>query len=181
MKQVILGAVFITVSLFSYSANKQLPDFTHLQSAEEIVNQIADVMGLQNDFRIKTSDKALNIEATISHRKKYIIYNPQFMNWVTNVTNDKWAAIALFAHEIGHHLKKHTSRWGGSKPRLELEADEFAGYVLRKLGATLEESQLVMRYIATITPTKTHPSRSQRMFAIRQGWDKADNQLITRR
>jgi ribosomal protein L19 len=115
----------------------------------------------------------LNIEASISRRKKYITYNPKFMNWVTNVTNDKWAAIALFAHEIGHHINKHTSRLGGSKPKLELEADEFAGYVLRKMGATLEESQLVMKYIATTATSKTHPCRSDRMVAIQKGWNKA--------
>ena len=79
----------------------------------------------------------------------------------------------MLAHEVGHHLNGHTIRRSGSKPRLELEADEFAGFVLYKLGATLEQSQEVMKYIAGAKPSKTHPARDARMIAIYKGWSKA--------
>jgi Zn-dependent protease with chaperone function len=81
--------------------------------------------------------------------------------------------MALLAHEVGHHLNGHTLRRGGSKPALELEADEFAGYILGQLGATLQQSQNVMNYIAKDEASSTHPSRSSRMLAIEKGWDKA--------
>jgi hypothetical protein len=177
MKQVALCAVFITASLFCFPqaslVTRVVPDFTKEQTANGIINEIVHVMGLESGFKVKPSHKALNIEAVISHKKKYIIYNPSFMNWVSNATNDKWAAIALFAHEIGHHLNGHTSKRGGSSPQLELQADEFAGYVLRKMGATLGEAQLVMVYIATTSASKTHPGRADRMLAIQKGWDNA--------
>src|SRR5688572_5554827 len=112
MKQVTLCAVFIAASLLSFSQTslktREVPDFTRSQTASQIVNEILEVMGLQSDFKLKSSDKVLNIEAAISFRKKYIRYNPSFMNWVSSATNNKWAAIALFAHEIGHHKNGHT-------------------------------------------------------------------------
>lgn len=177
MKQVALCAVFIAASLFCFPqtilVTGVVPDFTKQQTASSIVKEIMNAIGLEQGFKVKASDKALNIEAVISHRKKYIIYNPSFMNWVSNATNDKWAAIALFAHEIGHHFYGHTSKRGGSSPQLELQADEFAGYVLRKMGATLDEAQLVMFYISTTGASKTHPGRTDRMLAIQKGWDNA--------
>ena len=140
--------------------------------AQEMLTQIMQVVGLTQNFELKES-KVDNVEASISRRKRYILYNPEFITWINNVTHDKWAAMLLLAHEVGHHLNGHTIRKGGSTPRLELEADEFAGFVLYKLGASLEQAQEVMKYIATAKASSTHPSRASRMLAIEHGWDKA--------
>jgi hypothetical protein len=92
---------------------------------------------------------------------------------LNTASKDKWSVIALIAHEMGHHMIGHTSRRGGSKPELELEADEFAGSILYKLGATLEQSQSVMHFIAKKEGSKTHPGRDARLSAIEEGWRKA--------
>ena len=81
--------------------------------------------------------------------------------------------MALLAHEVGHHLNGHTIRKGGSTPGLELEADEFAGFILQKLGATLQQSQHVMHYIAKAKESRTHPGKNSRLQAIEKGWNKA--------
>jgi hypothetical protein len=143
-----------------------------LPSAREMLAEIMTVVGLKADFELKEA-KVANIEASVSHRKRYILYNPGYINWISNVTRDKWAAFALLAHEVGHHLNGHTIRKSGSKPKLELEADEFAGFVLYKLGASLQQSQEVMIYIARTEASRTHPARSSRMNAIQTGWNKA--------
>ncbi|MFC0774812.1 hypothetical protein [Terrimonas alba] len=142
--------------------------------AEEMLTEIMNVVGLSPNFELKEA-KVDNIEASISHRKRYILYNPSFINWINEVTNDKWAAMALLAHEVGHHLNGHTIRKTGSTPILELEADEFAGFVLYKLGATLSQAQEVMKYIAKPKESATHPGRISRMQAIENGWNKAAN------
>ncbi len=134
--------------------------------------EILNTLGLQQNFELKES-KVANIEASISRRKRYILYNPGYINWINNTTGDKWAAMALLAHEIGHHLNGHTIRKSGSRPELELEADEFAGFVMQKLGATLEQSERVMLYIASTTGSKTHPGRALRKDAIQKGWNRA--------
>lgn len=157
---------------FSDSTSVQIPN------TQEMLSEIMNVIGLVPNFELKEAN-IQNVQASISHRKRYILYNPEYISWINNATNDKWAAFALLAHEIGHHLNGHTIRKSGSRPALELEADEFAGFVLYKLGASLEQAQEVMNFIAKAKASKTHPGRSSRMHAIQSGWNKAaDNTNI---
>jgi len=152
--------------------------FVQLPNAQEMLAEIMNIIGLVPNFEVKVA-KVQNVEASISHRKRYILYNPEYISWINNATNDKWAAFALLAHEIGHHLNGHTIRRSGSRPALELEADEFAGFVLYKLGASLEQAQEVMKFIAKTTASKTHPARASRMHAIQNGWSRAaDNENL---
>jgi len=155
-------------SLAAYSDSTAIA----IPSAQEMLAEIMSVTGLQANFELKEAT-VLNIEASISHKKRYILYNPTFLNQLTKLTRSKWAVMALLAHEVGHHLNGHTIRKSGSSPALELEADEFAGFILHKLGATLEQSQQVMMYIAKTETSATHPGRGSRMQAIQNGWEKA--------
>jgi len=143
-----------------------------IPSLEEMVNDITTVIGIQDNFELKSAD-VLNIEASISHKKRMILYNPVFMDWINKVMRCKWGAYALLAHEIGHHLNGHTMKNTGSQPELELEADEFAGFVLQKLGATLQEAQQVMVFISDNKGSRTHPVRSARMLAMEKGWNRS--------
>jgi hypothetical protein len=180
MKQAIIVAMFLTVFRIGHAyANPAQPETSYndtssagIQATTQLLTEIMNVVGLRANFELKEA-KVLNIEASVSHRKRYILYNPAYMTWITTVTKNKWAAMALLAHEVGHHLNGHTIRRGGSNPELELEADEFAGFVLRKSGASLEEAQEVMKYIAKTETSKTHPGRASRMSAIENGWNKA--------
>ena len=177
MKQAILFAVFIAVSHFSFARpvmNYNDSTSPAIPAASEMLSEIMSVTGLQPNFELKQAD-VLNIEASISHRKRYILYNPSFINWINDRTKDKWAAMLLLAHEVGHHLNGHTIQKTGSTPQLELEADQFAGFILYKLGSTLEQAQEVMKYIAKPETSKTHPGRDSRMLAIQTGWNKAAN------
>jgi hypothetical protein len=143
-----------------------------IPSPQQMMEDILGVTGLHASFELKEAD-VMNIQASISHQKRMILYNPAYIEWLNRLTGDKWAVMALLAHEIGHHLNGHTMRKGGSSPPLELEADEFAGFILHQLGATLDESQKVMKFIAGLKASDTHPGRMARMMAIQNGWDKA--------
>jgi len=134
-----------------------------------------DAMGLESKFKIKAADVP-NVEATIKHHERYILYNPGFVNKVNEVTKDKWASIFILAHEVGHHLDGHTEAGLRSCPAIELEADQFAGFVLCRMGATLHQSQLAMYYISDMASSKTHPGRLDRLVAIEKGWNKAQMQ-----
>jgi hypothetical protein len=138
----------------------------------EMLQDIINITGLQTNFRLKASD-VMNIETSITRRKRMIYYNPAFIDYVNRCTGDKWGTYALLAHEIGHHQNGHTLHRSGSTPDLELEADEYAGFVLYKLGATLEQAQEVMYYISNTRSSKTHPARKDRMSAIRHGWERS--------
>jgi hypothetical protein len=157
------------------SAGTDLPFFTTPADADKIVSSIMNAMGLESDFKIKEAHVP-NVEAKIRHHDRYILYNPEFIKQVNEVTRNKWASIFILAHEVGHHLEGHTLLDINSRPAIELEADEFAGFVLHKMGATLQQSQLAMYYIATSQGSKTHPARTERLGAIEKGWDKEDAQ-----
>jgi hypothetical protein len=183
MKQATLLAAFIALVSVSVAmpVNKTDQDGVRISAdtsmmkysdVREMLRDILDVAGLQTDIKLKEAN-VLNIEASISHRKRYISYNPTYIASLNRITRNRWAVMTLLAHEVGHHLNGHTIRKGGSTPELELEADEFAGFILQKLGATLQESQNVMHYISKATGSRTHPAKNSRLDAIEKGWNKA--------
>jgi Zn-dependent peptidase ImmA (M78 family) len=185
MKRAIVYAALILVAHVSLAApgkgdnNSRVQNFSDsltkpIPQASEMLSEIMSVTGLQPNFELKEAN-VMNIEASISHRKRYILYNPTFIAQINQATKDKWAAMFLLAHEVGHHLNGHTIMKGGSSPALELEADQFAGFIMYKLGATLEQAQEVMKYIARTDASATHPGRASRMLAIQTGWNKAAN------
>lgn len=151
---------------------RDLPVFTSEETAQTLIASIMDVLGLEPNFKIKTANIP-NVEADIRRRQRYILYNPEFINQVNKASENKWPSIFILAHEIGHHLNGHTIIGKSSTPSIELEADQFAGFVLYKMGATLEEAQLAMYIIANKTASKTHPARADRLTAIEKGWNKA--------
>ena len=153
---------------------KDFPRFTSTETAEALIKDILDVLGLESNFKVKEA-KVANAEADIRHHERYILYNPDFINQVNKATNSKWPSIFILAHEIGHHLDGHTVLGKNSSPAIELEADEFAGFVLYKLGASLQEAQLAMFIIAKKETSKTHPGREDRLNAIEKGWKKSES------
>jgi len=185
IKQTTFFAILIALAQLSTALNTAPVNFhpkidgdsllNQIPAPEQMLHQIISVIGANNVFELKQAP-VQNLEASISHRKMMIIYNPEYIDWLNKVTHDKWAVMTLLAHEIGHHLNGHTKRNKGSSPKVELEADEFAGYILNKLGATLQDAQKVMNYIARINASITHPGRYDRKQAIQTGWDKASNE-----
>lgn len=147
------------------------------KSAKDIIHNIVNVVGLKPNFEIRAADIS-NAAAVNYGGKRFILYDPAFMNRIQNATQTDWAAISILAHEIGHHLNGHTTMAKGGNPALELEADEFSGFVLRKMGATLEESQKAMKLISNERGSSTHPKRSLRLSAIARGYNSADEQLL---
>lgn len=149
------------------------PVFDFSANAEELVTEIMNTVGLQQNFTIK-SGKVLNVEADIRRGHRYITYNPEYINALNKLAKDKWASVFILAHEIGHHLNGHTILKGDRPPSIELEADEFAGFILHKMGATINQAKLAIAYVASPVTSKTHPGMAERVEAIVKGWKKAD-------
>ncbi len=109
---------------------------------------------------------------------RYLLYNQEFIIRVKNATNTDWSAISILVHEIGHHLSGHTLEAGGSRPKIELEADKFSRYILRKMNASLEESLVAIRTLASEEGSSTHPPKHSRLAAITNGWKQADDEIL---
>ena len=144
--------------------------------ANNVIGSILNVVGLKKNFSVYASNVD-NASALVQGSSRYILYNPSFMQQVHDKAGTDWTSYSILAHEIGHHLNGHTIQHGGSRPSIELEADEFSGFVLRKMGASLSEAQSAMKLIASEKSSKTHPGKKQRLEAIARGWNKADAQV----
>ena len=46
-----------------------------ISDVREMLQEIIGITGLQTDFELKEAN-VLNIEASVSHRKRFILYNP---------------------------------------------------------------------------------------------------------
>ncbi|GAA4382792.1 membrane-binding protein [Hymenobacter koreensis] len=144
----------------------------------DVLREITDVVGLKPRFELRATSDVENAAAVVYGGKRYLLYNPQFVAAVNRAGRTDWAGISILAHEMGHHLNGHTLRSGGSNHSDELEADEFSGFVLRKMGASLAESQTAMAVVAQETNSPTHPGRSVRLGAIGRGWQQANGQIV---
>lgn len=109
-----------------------------------------------------------------------IDYNPQFMGQADISVNNKFAIIGIMAHEIGHI--EHFSHLGNPQDPAswkanydlnvpwakELRADEFAGFVLAKMGATTKDVVDTQRTIFSLHVNPQYAdsiTRLQHMFS----------------
>ena len=144
----------------------------------DVIREITDAVGLKARFELRATRDVDNAAAVVYNGKRFLLYNPDFLSSVNRAGHTDWAGISILAHEMGHHLNGHTLRTGGSQPADELEADEFSGFVLRKLGASLAQAQAAMATVSDDQGSSTHPGRSPRLTAIGEGWQRANTQIV---
>jgi hypothetical protein len=144
----------------------------------DVIREITDAVGLKARFELRATRDVDNAAAVVYNGKRFLLYNPDFLNGVNRAGHTDWAGISILAHEMGHHLNGHTLRSGGSQPADELEADEFSGFVLRKLGASLAQAQAAMATVSDDQGSSTHPGRAPRLTAIGEGWQRANSQIV---
>jgi hypothetical protein len=159
----------------SYYGEEITGDITTFKSgptAEKVISKMMAVIGLKPNFELRAADVP-NAAAVMLNGKRFILYNPDFMDKINASTGTNWAAISILAHEIGHHLNGHTLDNVGSRPQTELDADEFSGFVLHKMGASLPDAQAVMALISSPDGSKTHPPKRDRLSFIANGWGNA--------
>lgn len=161
--------------------NPSATTITSVTEGRQIALEIIDAVGLKPNFEVLETSRIPNAAAVTYGGKRFVLYNGRFINNLIQTTGTKWAAVSVLAHEIGHHLNGHTITGGGSEHAVELEADEFSGFVLRKMGANLAEAQAAMRTLATERPSRTHPGQGDRLASIAKGWNQADAQASGRK
>ncbi len=139
------------------------------KEARDAVENVVRYTGLTQNFKIVENTTIPTAIAYNKHKKRYIAYNPEFMLRVKDRTKSDWGAISVLAHEIGHHLSGHTLITRRRDPQEELEADRFSGFILYKMGATLEEAKSCASLVE-LNSNETHPPKTERLIAITLGW-----------
>ena len=152
------------------------------KEAKQAVDNILKPLGLPAHFiLVECPDMENAIAITGSDGKRYILYDKKFMQAIAN-NSTEWAKISILAHEIGHHLSGHTlGEFDGlpNQRQQEIEADEFSGFILQKLGATLTQAQQAISLVSNNDDDtyKSHPTLRKRLLAIEKGYKNAKENL----
>lgn len=148
-------------------------NFSSVYEAGQYVNTMLDSINWKENFLLREQNGINNAYATIIRNKRYIVYDNNFLENLDSYARTKWASISVLAHEMGHHYRNHVLDATGSTPPKEIEADYFSGYVMEKLGATLNEAIAAMEQIASPRASSSHPAKADRLAAITRGWNYA--------
>ena len=167
----------------------QSSSFTSDSEADNALDRILNVIGASKNFVLTPCSEINNAMATSYKGIRYILYDKAFMQLINTRTND-WASLAILAHEVGHHINGHSldilllaadvveTKSLENKRKQELEADEFAGFVLARLGADLNSALAFTEVFKEKDDTyDTHPTKSKRLNAVRKGFKTARDNL----
>ena len=160
--------------------------FSSNQEAQKALDKIIAVTGISKRFALYQCSGINNCEAITFRGIRYIFYDQNFMKSIT-ASAGSWTNLSILAHEVGHHVNAHSLDWLAlasgeiqgitleQKRQQEIEADEFSGFVLAKLGATLIQAQAAIKSASDEGDDtySTHPSRSKRLSAIERGYNQA--------
>jgi len=161
-----------------YADEDQAGTASDLVVARAQVERIVRVSGLEMNF-VLIATSSTPSSAQVVNGQRIIMFDPRFMARIANAACPDWGAMSVLAHEVGHHLAGHTIRASTTQWKDELEADEFSGFVLARLGASLVDATGAATSILPEASTPTHPGRLDRVKAITYGWQNAHEQEAT--
>src|SRR5262245_47398244 len=108
MKQALLLSALFCLSVSVYPGVNSSPVSTvkaseNIPTPTELFSELINLASIPVDIELKEADVP-NLEARISHHKKYILYNVSFIEKINQLSGDKWCMLTLLAHETGHHV-----------------------------------------------------------------------------
>jgi hypothetical protein len=158
--------------------------------ATEYLKQICEAAGVKNNYILVECNSIKNCLAILNEKNDPIImYDNSFLKNIKSYgftekkikpnsnENKDWQALTILAHEIGHHANNHfseTKRSLTSPKNIELEADEYAGQIIFKLGGSLQQGgEVYNSEVISVNPTREHPGRADRIKAFENGYKNA--------
>lgn len=142
-------------------------------AAKEAVYRVVRHSGLMPNFTVREDPNVRTAVAYIKGHDRVIAYNPDFISTILDSSRTDLAAVSIMAHEIAHHLLGHTLEPEAVRPGDELACDRYSGFILQRMGATLEGTLAAMKVAGDVHGTEKHPPRHARLQAIEQGWTEA--------
>lgn len=142
---------------------------------QQIVNRMTDRLHLGR-IPVRQNYKIADAQALrMANGQRYIEYNPMFISNLASYSY--WAILMVFAHEVAHHY--NDDREGSftgvdhQARQQELNADWFAGWMLRCEGARLDQATDVYEAYE-FKANRTHPGEATRINALVEGWKSAN-------
>ena len=160
--------------------------FHNYKTADIAIEKIVSSVSIPNNFKLVECENIQNAAALIYNGERYILYDKDFLNAISERTND-FGRIFVLAHEIGHHINGHLisdvnyrlinerrkEETNAEKRKMELEADKFAGSVIARLGGNIEDATMPIRLIPNPPLNGTHPQTKDRVNSIILGYNNA--------
>ncbi|HEY0679980.1 MAG TPA: M48 family metalloprotease, partial [Chitinophagaceae bacterium] len=180
--------LFLIISLFAFyfvdaqrvnqcgiiiPPQRSTSSFSSVYEAGQYIETMLDSINWKENFLVREQNGINNAYATIIRNRRYIVYDNNFLENLDAYAGTKWASVSVLAHEMGHHYRNHVVDTRGSTPPKEIEADYFSGYVMAKLGASLNEAIAAMEQIASPRASSSHPAKADRLASITRGWNYA--------
>ena len=141
------------------------PDINAYKTVVDVIRET----GLAQNFIIIPGDVD-DVIAYIENNERVLSYNPNFMKQVQNDSN--WVGISVLARQIGHHLGNHELKNGKPSAEEELDADRYAGFVLQKMGATMQDAIHALEE-GLKDKTDFTVNKNKRIAALVEGFNKA--------
>lgn len=145
-------------------------DLTEEIAAYKTVVNIIRETGLAQNFVILPGD-VNNVKAYVEDNERVLEYNPAFMDKLQGDTN--WPGISVLARQIGHHLSNHELENGVATVEEDIEADKYAGFVLYKMGASLDEALEALESAIGEDAAGKGISKNARLASLTKGWNNA--------
>lgn len=139
-------------------------------AAKEAVYLVVQHSGLVPTFTVREDPHVRTAVAYIKDHDRVIAYNPAFISGILDSSHTDLAAVSILAHEIAHHLLGHTLQPETVRPGDELACDQYSGFILQRMKASLEETLAAMKVAGDVHGTERHPPRHARLAAIELGW-----------
>jgi hypothetical protein len=145
-------------------------------AAGDLAAVVKDILvacnGSNQVIEVRPADDIETVAATSSFGPNAILYNPKALAELRRLTEDEWAVVFLLAHEVMHHLVGHTTTAtppANNDRAAELEVNELAGLVLRRLGASLEEAVGAAAAACALVKA-AQADTDATVAAVRTGW-----------
>lgn len=137
--------------------------------AVRTIGWISNAIGVRPTFKILAADfpKGGIAAAATRGKKRYVVYDAKWFRFGDNTVG--WYEVFILAHEVSHHIHGHTHGFRPSRHGAELDSDRFGGWIVARLGGTLEQALSFMPYLSE-KGGLTHPPRGQRIEAAMAGW-----------
>ena len=159
---------------FCAYSSQRIGEPLYLFSSDQPTQRLIDEMLSAAERRLKFRVHGGNVPlaaAAVAGDERYVIYDQFTFATLKPQEPQRWTALAALAHQIGHHLSQHALRGPDALRREnEIEAERFSGFVLRKLGASLEQARSALDLARPTEADPAYPPAADRRDAIEAGW-----------
>src|SRR4030088_852105 len=84
----------LCVQSFTTSPNIFSGNFSSVDYANDIISKIIGAIGLKPNFEVRAADVP-NAAAVVYNQKRYVLYNPAFINALVKAAGNEWAAVSV--------------------------------------------------------------------------------------